>query len=394
MNQPASRFHVLDAWRGIAALLVALERLQAHGFFYSLPIVRNSYLFVDFFFVLSGFVIAHAYGEKIADGRTALTFALRRFGRLWPLHILLLLVFVAFEAVKLGLSLKGVAMDVPPFSQTTAPQTILTNIALVHGLGLYDFLSWNQPSWSISDEFWTYLLFAALCLIPSRRLATGAAILSLTALAGLIAIAPRGMDSTYDFGILRCIAGFFAGVVTQRLWERKAALIRPFMARHATLLESAAVAGVLTFVIIAGRGPVAFAAPLVFSAMVFVLAFETGPVSDLLSGKLFRALGAWSYSIYMVNYFVVLMVERVLNSVQRALHVELTETVTHAGQVKTLYAFGPQGAMDLLGLAYLAVVLAMSFLTYRLCEAPARTFFNRIAARIERQAHVEQAAAA
>ena len=87
MAMQTSRFHVLDAWRGIAALLVALERLHAHGVFYSLPFVRNSYLFVDFFFVLSGFVIAHAYADKITDARSALTFALRRFGRLWPLHI-------------------------------------------------------------------------------------------------------------------------------------------------------------------------------------------------------------------------------------------------------------------------------------------------------------------
>lgn len=393
MPVTADRFRVLDAWRGIAALLVALERLQAHGFFYTLPFVRNSYLFVDFFFVLSGFVIAHAYGNRVGDARSAGAFILRRVGRLWPLHMLLLGVFVAFEAVKLVLSLKGVAMEVPPFSGTASPGTILTNIALIHGLNLYEVLTWNQPSWSISDEFWTYLLFALVCLASTRRLLAVSALLSVAGLALLILVAPRGMDSTYDYGILRCIAGFFAGAAVQRLWLAKAAALRPLMAMASTWLEPLVVVASFAFVSIAGRGPLAFAAPFVFATLVFVLAFEAGPVSRAMQGRVFSALGAWSYSIYMVNYFVVLMVERVLNSLQRVLASDLTETVTINGAAKTLYAFGPPGAMDVLGLCYLAVVLALSYLTYTLCEAPARTLFNRFADRVERR-HAKRAAVA
>ena len=383
MSPLTQRFHVLDAWRGIAALLVALERLQANGFFYSLPIVRNSYLFVDFFFVLSGFVIAHAYGAKLDGMKSAASYALRRFGRLWPLHMLLLAMFVAFEAVKLVLSLKGVAMDVPPFSGTSSPATIMSNIALVHGLNLYEVLTWNQPSWSISDEFWTYLLFAAVCLVGARRLSLWSTMLSLAALLTLILVAPRGMDSTYDFGILRCIAGFFAGVVTQRLWQRAGSAVRPQMIACSAWLEPLVILAVMLLVSVAGRGPLAFLAPFAFSAMVFVLAFESGPVSRLMHGRLFQALGAWSYSIYMVNYFVVLMIERLVNSAQRKLGTSLIETVAVNGQPKALYAFGPAGVMDAMAVAYLAAVLALSFLTYTLCEAPARRFFNRLANRID-----------
>lgn len=394
MSPLTQRFHVLDAWRGIAALLVALERLQANGFFYSLPFIRNSYLFVDFFFVLSGFVIAHAYGGKLSGIKTAAAFTLRRFGRLWPLHVLLLGVFVAFEAVKFILSLKGVAMDVPPFSGTASPATIVTNVALIHGLNLYNVLTWNQPSWSISDEFWTYLLFAAVCLVGARRLSLWSTMLSLAALATLIMIAPRGMDSTYDFGMLRCIAGFFAGVVTQRLWAHTSDTIRPRLPGFSGWLEPLMILIVVAFVSLAGRGPLAFAAPFVFAAMVFVLAFESGPVSRVMSGRAFRALGAWSYSIYMVNYFIVLMVERLVNSAQRQLGVSLIETVSINGQTKTLYAFGPTGAMDMMALAYLGVVLAVSFLTYSLCEAPARRFFNHLADRLENRPQAPQLATA
>src|SRR5882672_6114316 len=50
----------------------------------------------------------------------------------------------------------------PPFSTPQeAPDTILANLLLIHSLHLYDFLTWNGQSWSISTEFYTYVLFAA-----------------------------------------------------------------------------------------------------------------------------------------------------------------------------------------------------------------------------------------
>jgi peptidoglycan/LPS O-acetylase OafA/YrhL len=49
------RFVVLDGWRGLCALLVALAHADFLGHFYFWPVVRNGHLFVDFFFVLSGY---------------------------------------------------------------------------------------------------------------------------------------------------------------------------------------------------------------------------------------------------------------------------------------------------------------------------------------------------
>ena len=79
------RFVALDSWRGIAALMVAAYHFEATWHGHGASLLANSYLFVDFFFVLSGFVIAHAYGAKINSARDLAAFAVRRFGRLWPL---------------------------------------------------------------------------------------------------------------------------------------------------------------------------------------------------------------------------------------------------------------------------------------------------------------------
>jgi peptidoglycan/LPS O-acetylase OafA/YrhL len=87
------RFEVLDSWRGICALLVTLFHFPAAGWLATNGFIRGSYLFVDFFFVLSGFVIAHAYGERLGDGTSFRKFMVTRFGRLFPLHAFMLLAF-------------------------------------------------------------------------------------------------------------------------------------------------------------------------------------------------------------------------------------------------------------------------------------------------------------
>ena len=65
-----------------------------------LQFIRHSYLFVDFFFVLSGFVIAHAYGDRLKSPLEVWQFIVRRFGRVWPLHIAVLAAFIAVAVFK------------------------------------------------------------------------------------------------------------------------------------------------------------------------------------------------------------------------------------------------------------------------------------------------------
>src|ERR1700743_2555768 len=99
-----ARFRALDGWRGLCALLVAAHHIAAPGCLYWQPLIRNAWLFVDFFFVLSGFVIAHAYGDRLEKTPQIKDFVLRRIGRLWPLHVAVLLGFVALELAHLALA--------------------------------------------------------------------------------------------------------------------------------------------------------------------------------------------------------------------------------------------------------------------------------------------------
>src|SRR5947207_14296459 len=111
------RFEALDSWRGIAACLVALYhlRLYSDSPLIALPLLQHSYLFVDFFFVLSGFVIAANYQQRLGEGFSMWRFALLRFGRVYPLHLALLAVCILLHLAHSASRLGSVSAFQPPF---------------------------------------------------------------------------------------------------------------------------------------------------------------------------------------------------------------------------------------------------------------------------------------
>ena len=115
-RQAAERFENLDAIRGICALFVALFHFPANGLLASNALVRNAYLFVDYFFVLSGFVIAFSYGDRLCAGEISLgRFIGLRLGRIYPLHLAVLAVFVLLQLLLLVPGLAGLS-DRAPFT--------------------------------------------------------------------------------------------------------------------------------------------------------------------------------------------------------------------------------------------------------------------------------------
>src|ERR1700722_3197255 len=76
-------FSALDGLRGVAAISIVVFHYSQNLGWELLP---NAYLAVDFFFMLSGFVIAHAYEARLRSGQTVAEFMQRRLIRLYPLY--------------------------------------------------------------------------------------------------------------------------------------------------------------------------------------------------------------------------------------------------------------------------------------------------------------------
>jgi len=355
------RFEVLDSWRGIAACLVALFHLrgQTYSHLTDITLLRNSYLFVDFFFVLSGFVVAANYQQRFIEGFSIWRFALLRFGRLYPLHISMLGIFILDHlAISMG-GLGTVAPFQPPYQSA---DTIIANLLLIHGLGVFHFLTWNSPSWSISTEFYTYILYAlAIGVMKDRIWRVLVPIVLLSPLALWILVGD--MDTTYDYGIIRCVFGFSAGVLVWNL-QRTGSL------RSGTVLELLSVALIIVFVWAAGTTALSIGAPFVFAVAVLVFAAEAGAVSGVLRKRVFLMLGALSYSIYMVHVGVAELLGRAASLLRKTAIIDLFSGTTLGRE---------PWEGDVAVLVFLALVLCVSAITYRMIEVPGRAWFRRLA---------------
>jgi peptidoglycan/LPS O-acetylase OafA/YrhL len=161
-------FHSLTSLRGIAALWVALGHiswtLPATYLVMFLPIIRKGYLAVDFFFILSGFVLAHAYKiHTIGNWSDYARFCRARIARIFPIHILFLLIFslIYFLFLRDGLVLPGVY----------EVKALVAEFFLVHTLPFFNpsyFFAWNYPSWTLVIEVWWFIALVGIIAAWNR----------------------------------------------------------------------------------------------------------------------------------------------------------------------------------------------------------------------------------
>ncbi len=378
MPKRNTHFFVLDGWRGICALFVALSHLRVLSHVYGTGFVHNSYLFVDFFFVLSGFVLTHTYGRTLVTPADVRNFVIRRFGRLWPLHAAIFLVFVVLEFGKLAVASRvGRLGSHAPFGGAASPYTMVTNILLMNSWGFDPDTTWNGPSWSIGAEFYTYLVFAGVLIFAGKRAWLLAAAISATGAAIIATFSPHYMGASYDYGFFRCLYGFFMGLVLYEIYRRREAA--DGARRGASMREAAILLGVAIFVGFANEGALTLLAPFLFAGAVYIFAFERGIFSRTLSLPVFRYMGERSYSIYMVHFAISLALLGAGTVAGKILRLDMMTNIPAPGRPIAALSFGGPYAMDAVTVVYLFAVLGTASLTYRFIEVPARRYFNALA---------------
>jgi peptidoglycan/LPS O-acetylase OafA/YrhL len=376
------RLETLDSWRGICALLVAVMHFPASGPVAESLVVRNAYLFVDYFFVLSGFVIAYGYGARLVNGVNYLRFVILRIGRIYPLHVAVLALFVAFEALRWAVpALAG--NGAAPFTDGNSPIELMTSLALLNGMGVDSRLTWNGPSWSISAEFWTYILFGGLVVLLGRRSWIALLVAVVTAPSVLYLFSPDYMDATWDLGFVRCVYGFSLGALIyflagDRLLSAKARQAAEPTAR-ASVLELAAIVLVGLFVALAGDNAASIAAPFVFALSLYVFVLEGGVFSLMLRTRLFQWLGVLSYGIYMVHIFVQARMINLASVLEKIVGVELIGAFQINGQ--DFYGFGLNGPVfgTLMVAAMIVAVVAVALIAHLLIEKPFQRLSRKFA---------------
>ena len=333
-------------------MMVVLFHLNAGTHLHALT--RNGWASVDFFFVLSGFVLMSAYETRVGD-MSLRRFSIRRFARLYPLHLFtlaLLFIIVAIGSLSSGGPLFADAHGLPALLQClTLTQGFTTNQ-----------LSWNFPSWSISIELWASLLFGLTLVLAGARswLVLGAYCLALLAVV-LIFGEPAG-PAVDEHGALLKVAhyllGFFAGALLFRLyaWMSRRGYSPP------TWTELGALAVVAVLFLHADDTPSPVMITL-FAIVILIFAFDRGPISRGLQTPPFQAFGRWSYSIYLVHPFLTIAVFETV----RALGAWFGHPALASGELLIL---GGPFVMDLTAAICVALVVATASLTYRFVERP------------------------
>ncbi|MCK5728253.1 MAG: acyltransferase [Methylococcales bacterium] len=350
------RFEALDAFRGLAALLVVAFHVRLSGSVTELTFVRSSHIFVEFFFVLSGFVLVHAYGFR--ENLNFSRFIKARFFRIYPLHLAMFVVVCLLEVVKLiAYQQGGFSFNHPPFTGSYAIGEILPNLLLIQSwFSFADPLSFNYPTWSISIEFYLYVL-----LFPTIDFLTKFKKILWIMMVGIAFYLLVSKVNIFVNEVLRGVSCFFGGALTNLLY-RKIHHIK-LTKIYGSLLEVM----VLVAVVIVVQSSFKYhtiVATLLFYLVVLVFAFESGVVSSYLKLKWFQMLGKLSYSIYMIHAAILFCFISSLMVLQKLTGLELT---TMKGNVRFLTS-GNELLNNLLLLLLLSFIVWLSQYTYKYIE--------------------------
>jgi peptidoglycan/LPS O-acetylase OafA/YrhL len=168
---------LLDGARGVAALAVFGYHIAPY--FGGLPWLQGSFLAVDLFFILSGFVIALSYEARLADGSLGFgRFVWVRVVRLYPLYAVACMIGFTYFVIKL----LAEQPDAPTPTELVAalPGTVLMLPSPMTSTWGFTPFPFAPSAWSLSFEFWFNLFYAlvvircgmvALCVLAAISLA-------------------------------------------------------------------------------------------------------------------------------------------------------------------------------------------------------------------------------
>lgn len=346
---PHAVYSCLDGMRGVAALLIVLRHTQE--LFGGLNF-HQSYLAVDLFFALSGFVIANAYERQLLGRMTARTFLSLRIARLYPLYglgiVFALLVSLTDGASWISMAWHGV------LSLLFLPNP---NRDLIIAFPI------NIPTWSLFFEVVVNGIYVVLLgvLVGYRLILAMAAALAVVAYYTLFK-SDMSLDfgwsvKSLPYGLFRVFFSFYVGVLIYRMRDRLTVAV-PGTARS-NLLAWVLVAA-LALILMANPPESAVA---IYDLLAITVAFPILVclgISVQPSGTtraLFHFAGAVSYAIYILH--------EPLGKLYAKLYMLLSASPVAA-------------ATPWLGLTFLPLLILGADLLDRFYDNPARAFAKRI----------------
>ena len=310
-------YELLDGLRGVAALLVVFYHIF-EGFSFAgggtlITVINHGYLAVDFFFILSGFVIGYAYDDRWTKNLTLKGFFKRRLIRLHPMIVMGAVIGCITFFIQGGVKWDGT--QVATSAVMLALLLAMFFIPAYPGAG-YDvrgngeMFSLNGPSWSLFFEYIGNILYALFIHRLSNKALTVLVILlgvglSWFALSDVVGYGMIGVGWTLDGlnfwgGMLRMLFPFTLGMLISRNF-------RPFKVRGAFWICSVILLVLFCVPYVEGHSPVCLNG--VFEMVCIVVIFPmlvclgaSGQTTDKRSTRICKFLGDISYPLYAIHY--------------------------------------------------------------------------------------------
>lgn len=385
VNRRISYLSNLTPLRGIAALLTVIFHIDIFLGWAMIPpdgspLLSHMYLMVDFFFILSGFIMCHVYGNRfLKDVRIAefKKFTIARFSRVYPLHLFTLVstIVMLFLFAKMG---------VPKNAYLQAENnlySVFTNLFLLQAMNFNKWFTWVHASWSISTEWWAYMIFPFLVAPFFRLNARGRIFICLLCITGYVCtswfLAPLvtlpaefhmppakstdwSLNLAYQYGFARCICGFILGMMTYHAfkdrwskkifgngWTMTGCTAAAFMSMHLNWPDIITVS-FFPFIILSG-------------------AYGSHSINRVFATKPLQRLGDWSFSIYLIHQPLLILITYGWSKLSAVQPNKINQWVPHG------YGLALSWTMCFL---LIIPILFVSYLSYRYIENPSRKWLN------------------
>lgn len=320
----------IDGLRGIAAIGIAWF---AHYYFLvpddTFPFYNGithwlwyfSTYFVDLFFVISGFVMVYAYREKIVKGQVSFTeFVKKRLMRFYPLMVFSLICVVILQEVHkvtAGVVFKDVLIA------DNSVLAFLLNLLCLQGTSLVSS-SFNAPSWYLSIVLIMYILFFVVTYFAGKYGKEKIAYFLMMILGITLAI------KAYPTIFLNCrgVTGFFAGCVLYEVCDRVCNITDNKKKNIVTWTALVALLVICAIGIKEGHGVFASSNQVIVVYGIFIwpmcvfLAVCMPWVKWILSRRIFLFLGKISFSMYLIHYPVMILMDNINIACNLGIHYE------------------------------------------------------------------------
>lgn len=265
----------------------------------------NAYIAVDFFFILSGFVLSYVYKQALSEGKINNTiFSLHRFVRMYPLHLATLIAtfFIYYFLYN------GFPFDRPLYSG-------VANLALMHGMGMTSDWSWNDPSWSISVEFWASVLMFKILV---QKFSNTALFFFSFVCYTIVFNKHNSLMASFDFsyfylssGFLKCIGGMALGILLYNLADnKKTQTQQPKIAT--SLVDGLIFLIIMIFMCVNISVPRVDILMIVFAALlIYRLHTKNSFLRKIIETKPFNFLGKVSFSLYLIHTPIMLVLGKI-----------------------------------------------------------------------------------